>query len=112
MVRQGYCHESQGLGASVIVCEVDPIKAAEAVMDDTRLCHDGGGKDWWFVYYRNRLQQVIHREHFKVMKDGAILCNAGHFDVEVSVKDLEEMAVRKEEQRKNIMGYMMEDGRW
>jgi len=48
--------------------------------------------------------RVIHREHFKVMKDGAIL-----FDVEVSVKDLEEMA---EEQRKNIMGYMMEDGRW
>ena len=47
-----------------------------------------------------------------LMKDGAILCNAGHFDVEVCVPDLESMAVEKKEQRKNIMGYMMPDGRW
>jgi len=47
MVRQGYCHESQGLGASVIVCEVDPIKAAEAVNGRIQgYAHDGGGKDW------------------------------------------------------------------
>jgi adenosylhomocysteinase len=57
-------------------------------------------------------RDVITEEHFKNMKDGAILCNAGHFDVEVSVEQLEKIAVEKKQQRKNIMGYRMPDGRW
>jgi len=110
---KGIAMRAKGLGASVIVCEVDPIKAAEAVMDGYKVMPMmEAAKIGDLFITATGCSRVIHREHFKVMKDGAILCNAGHFDVEVSVKDLEEMAVRKEEQRKNIMGYMMEDGRW
>jgi len=56
--------------------------------------------------------KVISGEHYKVMKDGAIMANAGHFDVEIWKPELEELAVEKKEQRKNIMGYRMPDGRW
>ncbi|HOM01693.1 MAG TPA: adenosylhomocysteinase [Acetivibrio sp.] len=110
---KGIAMRAKGLGASVIVCEVDPIKAAEAVMDGFKVMPmDDAAKIGDLFITVTGCIRVIHRDHFKVMKDGAILCNAGHFDVEVSVTELEEMAVRKEEQRKNIMGYMMEDGRW
>ncbi|GAE90154.1 adenosylhomocysteinase [Acetivibrio straminisolvens] len=118
VVGYGWCGKgialrAKGLGASVIVCEVDPIKAAEAVMDGFKvMTMEDAAKIGDLFITVTGCTRVIHRDHFKLMKDGAILCNAGHFDVEVSVKELEEMAVRKEEQRKNIMGYMLEDGRW
>lgn len=110
---KGIAMRANGFGASVIVCEVDPIKAAEAIMDGHKVMpmEDAARIGDLFVTVTG-CNKVIHRDHFKVMKDGAILCNAGHFDVEVSVADLEEMAVQKEEQRKNIMGYKMDDGRW
>ncbi|HHV29434.1 adenosylhomocysteinase [Acetivibrio mesophilus] len=110
---KGIAMRAKGLAANVIVCEVDPIKAAEAIMDGYKVMpmEDAARIGDLFITVTG-CSRVIHRDHFKVMKDGAILCNAGHFDVEVSVAELEEMAVRKEEQRKNIMGYMMEDGRW
>lgn len=110
---KGIAMRAKGLAANVIVCEVDPIKAAEAIMDGYKVMPmEGAARIGDLFITVTGCSRVIHRDHFKVMKDGAILCNAGHFDVEVSVAELEEMAVRKEEQRKNIMGYMMEDGRW
>ena len=57
-------------------------------------------------------RDVITAEHFEKMKDGAVLCNAGHFNVEIDVGALEAAAVEKAEQRTNIMGYRMADGRW
>ncbi|MDQ2085498.1 adenosylhomocysteinase [Herbivorax sp. ANBcel31] len=110
---KGIAMRAKGLGASVIVCEIDPIKAAEAVMDGFKVMTMEKASSIGDVFVTvTGCSKVIHGEHYKNMKDGAILCNAGHFDVEVSVPELEEMACEKKEQRKNIMGYKMEDGRW
>lgn len=110
---KGIAMRAKGLGASVIVCEIDPIKAAEAVMDGFKvMTMDKASSIGDIFITATGCNRVIHGEHYKKMKDGAILCNAGHFDVEVCVPELEEMACEKKEQRKNIMGYKMEDGRW
>ena len=110
---KGIAMRAKGLGASVIVCEIDPIKAAEAVMDGFKvMTMDKASSIGDIFITATGCNRVIHGEHYKKMKDGAILCNAGHFDVEVCVPELEEMACEKKEQRKNIMGYKMktEDG--
>jgi len=110
---KGIAMRAKGFGASVIVCEVDPIKAAEAVMDGYKVMPMIEAAKLGDIFITvTGCTRVIHKDHFAVMKDGAILCNAGHFDVEVCVPELEEMAVEKKEQRKNIMGYRMPDGRW
>lgn len=110
---KGCAMRAKGLGANVIVCEVDPIKAIEAVMDGFRVMPMGeAAKIGDFFITVTGCNRVIYDEHYKVMKDGAILANAGHFDVEVCIPELEEMAVEKKEMRKNIMGYKMPDGRW
>ena len=110
---KGIAMRAKGLGASVIVCEIDPIKATEAVMDGFKvMTMDKASSIGDIFITATGCKRVIHGEHYKKMKDGAILCNAGHFDVEVCVPELEEMACEKKEQRKNIMGYKMEDGRW
>jgi adenosylhomocysteinase len=110
---KGIAMRAKGLGASVIVCEIDPIKATEAVMDGFKVMQMSEAAQVGDVFITaTGCRDVITEQHFKLMKDGAILCNAGHFDVEVSVVDLEKMAVEKKEQRKNIMGYRMQNGRW
>ncbi|NLW26456.1 adenosylhomocysteinase [Acetivibrio saccincola] len=110
---KGIAMRAKGLGASVIVCEIDPIKATEAVMDGFKvMTMDKASSIGDIFITATGCKRVIHGEHYKKMKDGAILCNAGHFDVEVCVPELEEMACEKKEQRKNIMGYKIEDGRW
>ena len=110
---KGIAMRAKGLGASVIVCEIDPIKAAEAVMDGFKVMTMDKASSIGDIFITvTGCSRVIHGEHYKKMKDGAILCNAGHFDVEVCVPELEEMACEKKEQRKNIMGYKIEDGRW
>ena len=110
---KGIAMRAKGLGASVIVCEIDPIKATEAVMDGFKvMTMDKASSIGDIFITATGCNRVIHGEHYKKMKDGAILCNAGHFDVEVCVPELEEMACEKKEQRKNIMGYKIEDGRW
>ncbi|MCX7748399.1 MAG: adenosylhomocysteinase [Clostridia bacterium] len=110
---KGIAMKAKGFGASVIICEIDPIKAAEAIMDGYKVMPmSEAAKEGDIFITVTGCKDVIHKEHYKVMKDGAILCNAGHFDVEVNIIDLEALAVEKEEQRKNIMGYKMPDGRW
>ena len=109
---KGVSLRAKGLGAKVIVTETDPIRALEAVMDGYEVmpmaeaakigdifCTVTGGRD------------IITAEHFPLMKDGAILSNAGHFNVEVDMAALEKMAVKKYEARHNIQGYVMPDGR-
>lgn len=110
---KGIAMRAKGFGASVIICEIDPIKAAEAVMDGFKVMRMAEASKAGDIFITaTGCKDVIREEHYKVMKDGAVLCNAGHFDVEVSVADLEKAAVEKKEQRKNIMGYKMPDGRW
>jgi len=110
---KGVAMRAKGLGASVIITEIDPIKSIEAVMDGFKVMKmDEAAKIGDFFITVTGCDRVIYGDHFKVMKDGAIFCNAGHFDCEISIPELEKLAVEKKEQRKNIMGYKMADGRW
>ena len=109
---KGVAMRAKGLGAKVVVTEIDPVKAMEAVMDGftvmemDRACAVGD----IFVTVTG-CADVIGRRHFLHMKDGAILCNAGHFDVEVDVAGLRNMAVSSGKARENIMAYALENGK-
>ena len=109
---KGVALRAKGLGAKVVVTETDPIRAIEAVMDGYEVmpmrdaarigeifCSVTGCKD------------VMGAEHFALMRDGAILSNAGHFNVEIDMEALEKTAVRKYTARHNITAYVMPDGR-
>lgn len=110
---KGVALRAKGLGAKVIVTEIDPIKAIEAIMDGFEVMPmlQAAAMGDFFVTVTG-CRDVITKAHFERMKDGAILCNAGHFDVEVDVAGLREMAVEVKEQRHNIMGYRLSNGRW
>lgn len=109
---KGVANKAKGLGANVIVCEVNPIKAIEAYMDGFRIMPliDASPLGDIFVTVTG-CSEVLKKENFELMKDGVILANAGHFDVEICKPDLELMAAEKKIMRKNIMGYLMNDGR-
>ena len=109
---KGVAMRAKGLGARVIVTEVEPIKAMEAVMDGFRVMSmsEAAGIGDIFVTVTG-CEDVITSEHFMKMKDGAICCNAGHFDCEVSVAQLKEIAVAAKTARHNIMQYDLPDGR-
>ena len=108
---KGVAMRAKGLGAKVIVTEVNPIRAMEAVMDGFRVMtmDEAAGEGDLFVTVTG-CRDVVTPAHFEKMKDGAICCNAGHFDVEVDVAGLRKMAVEAREARKNIMGYTLKDG--
>lgn len=109
---KGTAMRAKGLGANVIVTEVDPVKALEAVMDGFRVMPmlDAAPLGDVFVTVTG-CNDVITRQHFLKMKDGAICCNAGHFDVEVAVAELAKMAKRSWTARQNIQAYELENGR-
>ncbi len=110
---KGVAMRAKGLGARVIVTEIDPRKAIEAVMDgfDVMPMAEAAKKGDLFVTVTG-CEKVIDEEDFANMKDGAICCNAGHFDCEVDIAWLREHAVKTEQMRDNILGYQMPDGRW
>lgn len=109
---KGVAMKAKGLGANVIVTEVDPVKAIEAVMDGFRVMtmEEASCISDIFITVTGCLK-VIRKEHFRRMKDGVLLANAGHFDVEIWKPGLEELCIEKKPMRKNIMGYVMKDGR-
>jgi adenosylhomocysteinase len=110
---KGVAMRAKGLGASVIVTEIDPIKAMEAVMDGFKVMRmEEAAKIGDFFVTVTGCRDVITKNSFEVMKDGAILCNAGHFDVEVDVKGLKEIAIEEKPARDNIMGYKLENGKF
>ena len=109
---KGVAMRAKGLGANVIVTEIDPFKALDATMDGFRIMKmDEAAKIGDIFVTVTGCKDVIVSRHFEMMKDNAILCNAGHFDCEVNVAQLKEMAVSIEERRKNIVGYTLGDGR-
>jgi adenosylhomocysteinase len=109
---KGVAMKAKGLAANVIVCEIDPIKAIEAYMDGFKVMSmDDAAAIGDFFITVTGCKKVITGKHYKVMKNGAILANGGHFDVEVWKPDLEELSKEKKVMRNNIMGYIMEDGR-
>lgn len=109
---KGVAMRAKGLGASVIVTEVDPVKAIEAVMDGFEVMPMGKAAAIGDVFVTvTGCKDVIVPEHFLKMKDGAICCNAGHFDCEVDVHGIKGMAVESWKDRENIMGYRLPNGR-
>ena len=110
---KGVSMRAKGLGANVIVTEVDPIKAIEAVFDGFRVMPmQQAAKEGDFFVTVTGCKDVITKDHIEVMKDGGVLSNAGHFDVEINIPDLEELSVvTPYEVRKNIRTYTMADGR-
>ncbi len=109
---KGVAMRARGMGAEVIVTEVDPLKALEARMDGYRvmpMIEAAKIGDFFITVTGNT--NVIDKQHFEVMKDGAIVSNSGHFDVEINVKALEEMAVSTREVRENVKEYKLPDGR-
>ncbi len=109
---KGFAMRAKGMGAVVIVTEIDPIKAMEAVMDGfTVLPMDEAAPLGDLFVTITGCADVIRDRHFAVMKDGALLANSGHFDVEINKRELEALAVRVWERKPNIRGYQMADGR-
>ena len=109
---KGVSMRAKGLGAKVVVTEVDAVKAMEAVMDGfTVMPMEQAAEVGDLFITVTGCRDVITERAMRRMKDGAILCNAGHFNVEINVGDLEKLAVKTYESRKNITGYRMADGR-
>ncbi|WP_080840485.1 adenosylhomocysteinase [Cohnella massiliensis] len=109
---KGVAMRAKGLGANVVVTEVDAIKAVEAYMDGFAVMPmDEAAKVGDFFVAVTGNKDVIRGTHFENMKDGAILSNAGHFDVEVNLVELAAMAVSKRTVRRNIEEYALKDGR-
>ncbi len=113
----GYCGKgiamrAEGMGANVIVIEVDPLRALEAVMDGYRVVPTMEAAKVGDVFVTaTGCRDVLRGEHFEVMKDGAILANSGHFNVEIDIPALEDMATDKREVRPSVEEYTMKDGR-
>ena len=113
----GYCgsgiaKRAKGLGANVIITEVDPFKAMEALMEGFRVMPMIEAAKLGDIFVTaTSCTKVITTEHFKVMKNNVLLANAGHFDVEVDRAALEELCVKKENRKPFIDGYRLGDGR-
>lgn len=109
---RGVAMRADGLGANVIVTEVDPLKALEAVMDGYRVMPMAEAAQIGDVFVTLTGDiNVIDRDHFEVMKDGAIVANSGHFNVELNIPALEDMAVETKQPREFVDQYVLADGR-
>jgi len=109
---RGIAMRARGLGSGVIVCEVNPINALKAAMDGYSVMKMTQAAPIGDVFITaTGCKDVITEEHMKLMKNHAVLCNAGHFNVEVSVADLERVAVLKREIRPGNVEYTFPDGK-
>jgi len=109
---KGVALRAKGLGANVIVTEVDPVRALEALMDGNRVMPMAEAArigDIFITVTGNK--SVIRSEHFQVMKNGAVVCNSGHFNVEIDISALEQLAVKTSEPRDFVREYHFKDGR-
>ena len=109
---KGAAMRAKGLGARVIVTEINPVRAIEAVMDgfDVMSMEASASAGDIFITVTG-CKDVITKKHMSVMKNGVLLANAGHFDVEINKRDLEELAVEKRRRKPHIDGYILPDGR-
>ncbi|MCJ7732916.1 MAG: adenosylhomocysteinase [Anaerolineales bacterium] len=109
---RGLAMRARGMGGNVIVTEIDPLKALEAVMDGFRVMPmiEASGIGDIFCTLTGDIH-VLDKQHFEVMKDGAIISNSGHFNVEINIPALEEMAEEKIRVRPMIDQYLLPDGR-
>lgn len=109
---KGLAAKAKGMGARVVITEVDPIKALQAHMDgfDVLTMDVASACGEIFITVTGN-KNVIDVKHFKQMKDGAILCNSGHFDSEINIKGLEELSLSFRPVKDNIEEYTLEEGR-
>ncbi len=109
---RGFAMRARGLGAQIIVTEVDAIKGLEALMDGYRVMPMAEAVPLGdiFVTLTGDIH-VLRKEHFEAMKDGAIVCNSGHFNVEIDIPALEAMSSAPKEVRTNVQEYTLSDGR-
>lgn len=103
---RGFATRARGMGAKVIVTEIDPIKALEAAMDgfEVMSMNEAAKKGDLFCTLTGNIN-VLDEQHFKLMKDGAVVCNSGHFDVEINLKKLQKMA---KDVRRNVRNFVDE----
>jgi adenosylhomocysteinase len=109
---RGVAMRAKGMGAQVIICEVDPFKALEAVMDGFQVMHSLEAAkigDIFITVTGNK--SVLREEHFQLMKDGVILANSGHFNVEIDIDVLERLAREKRQIRPLVTEYVLENDR-
>ena len=109
---RGFARRVMGMGANVIVTEIDPLRALEAIMDGYRVMpmSKAARLGDLFVTLTGDVS-VIREEHFKAMKDGAIVANSGHFDVEIALKSLRKMSTKTREIRPEVMEYTLKGGK-
>ena len=109
---RGVAMRGRGLGSNVIVVEVDPLRALEAVMEGFRVTTsiEAAREGDIFITTTGDIH-ALRPEHFRVMKDGAVMANSGHFDVEIDIPALEGMSTGKRKVREHIEEFTMEDGR-
>ncbi|MEM1588816.1 MAG: adenosylhomocysteinase [Candidatus Bathyarchaeia archaeon] len=109
---RGIALRARGMGANVIITETNPLRALEAVMDGFRVMPISEAAEMGeiFVTATGNIS-VIRKEHIQRMRDGAILANSGHFNVEINLKDLEDLATSKRLIRQNLEEYTLKDGR-
>ena len=109
---RGIALRARGMGARVAVVEVHPVRALEALMDGHEVMSMSEAASWGEVFVTATGNvAVIRKEHFLLMKDGAILANAGHFNVEIDIEGLEELSVAKRVVRPMVEEYMLRDGK-
>ncbi len=107
---KGVSNRARGMGAQVVVCEVDPLRALEAVMDGFRveeMAEAAKEGDIFITVTGDR--DVLRKEHFEVMKNGAILANSGHFDIEIDLKALAKMSISTKEVRPLVQEFEIPD---
>ena len=110
---RGIAMRAAALGAQVIVTEIDPVKAIEAKMDGYSVMPMAKAAHFGDIFVTaTGCCKTITTEHMMSMSDGAILANAGHFNCEIDMEALEELAVEKKEARNNITGYKLPNGKW
>jgi adenosylhomocysteinase len=109
---RGIAMRARGLGANVIVTEIQPTRALEAVMDGNRVMTMAEAAPIGDIFVTATGDiSVIRKEHMQKMKDGAIMCNSGHFNVEINIPDLESLTKAKRTMRPNMEEYTTKDGR-
>ncbi len=109
---RGVAMRANGMGANVIVTEVDPLRALEAVMDGYQvMTMQKAAKLGDFFCTVTGDIKVLRREHFAAMKDGAVVCNSGHFNVEIDLEALEEMSEEKRQIRESVEEYRLSNGK-
>ncbi|OYT61442.1 adenosylhomocysteinase [Thermoplasmatales archaeon ex4484_30] len=109
---RGLAMRAKGMGSNVIICEVDEVRALEAAMDGFRVMPLEKASLYGDIFVTvTGNKHVLDKEAIKKMKDGAILANSGHFDNEINISAIEELAKSSEEIRENVREYILKDGR-